>query len=519
MTDVAKILVGGITYPIKAPSVEDNGRNGDNLKFWTGVRTDYETLVDNLEIDDETLYYLTDTHEIYLGVLNIANYSGVRNIGEIVTSTLPLVDAGLHLLDGSVIASGGIYDAFVNYIERLWNDTPASSYTMNVTAVGSPTINTTTGIVSNFTAANYVYPATTVSFSAAAATANTWEEVFKFRTTTIGAEQSITGGNGGTWVHDVLIGTNGTFTLRLSSNGTSYDIFAGAGTHVVTANTDYWVKLEFTGTQYILSYSTNGQDFTPDITVNSVVHIESTPDLSYLGVRGNLGGPLSGSIDLKQCYIRINGVLWWNGATPVKRGFCTEAEWEQSITVRGCCGKYVWDSENRTVRIPKIVGFERRVIDENVVGVSAQPLTLTSGATQQVTNALCYVVIAEGYKLNVEVNIDNAVAALNEKVDKADLREVQCLVEKYRSGTSWYRIYSDGWCEQGGRVFISSGATVTVSLLKPFIDNNYGILHSYYVTSGVSYGCRVTTVNSTFFQLYNYTIDSYVTWHAEGYIL
>lgn len=36
-----------------------------------------------------------------------------RNIGEIVTSTIPLIDAGLHLLDGALINGSGIYSAFV----------------------------------------------------------------------------------------------------------------------------------------------------------------------------------------------------------------------------------------------------------------------------------------------------------------------------------------------------------------------------------------------------------------------
>lgn len=42
-----------------------------------------------------------------------------RNLGEIVSSTLPLTDAGLHLLDGSLIQGGGIYDKFVQYIANL----------------------------------------------------------------------------------------------------------------------------------------------------------------------------------------------------------------------------------------------------------------------------------------------------------------------------------------------------------------------------------------------------------------
>lgn len=42
-----------------------------------------------------------------------------RNIGEIVTSTIPLTDAGLHLLDGSLIQGDGIYADFVDYITGL----------------------------------------------------------------------------------------------------------------------------------------------------------------------------------------------------------------------------------------------------------------------------------------------------------------------------------------------------------------------------------------------------------------
>ena len=48
-----------------------------------------------------------------------------RNIGEIVTSTIPLTDAGLHLLDGSLLLSGGSYDAFITYIAGLVSTYPS----------------------------------------------------------------------------------------------------------------------------------------------------------------------------------------------------------------------------------------------------------------------------------------------------------------------------------------------------------------------------------------------------------
>ena len=504
MTDVAKILVGGVTYPIKAPSVEDNGRGGDNLKFWTGVRADYDHLVDNREIDDGTLYYLSDTHEVYLGILYIANYSSPRTLGEVVSATFPITDAGLHLLDGSLLTSGGMFDDFVNYMSNLWETTPASGYRMNVSTVGNPTLNSATGIASGFTTANYLYPTTSISFSAAASGADSWEETFKFKVTSVDTVQTITGENSGTYCHHININADGNFTLSLSSSGTAYDIFGGAGTHVVETNVNYWVKLAFTGTQYILSYSTNGQEYTEDIVVDSVVHIENTTDINYIGARGNLGYPLQGEIDLKECVIKIDGNIWWVGAGPIKRGFCTETEWQQSITTRGVCGKYVYDDVNKTIRLPKITGFVEGTAKEAKVGDGDKFLSPATTGTDPITNVLYYVVVAEGYRTPVEINIDNAVSAINNKVDKFDLREIQCLVDYYRSGTSWYRVYSDGWCEQGGRIYIGSGGTVGVSRLKPYINTDDGIFHSYYTTSVNSYGCRVR---------------SYVTWRTEGYIV
>ena len=50
--------------------------------------------------------------------------NGSIAIGQIISSIIPLTDAGLHLLDGSVIQGGGIYNAFVQYIANLVNIYP-----------------------------------------------------------------------------------------------------------------------------------------------------------------------------------------------------------------------------------------------------------------------------------------------------------------------------------------------------------------------------------------------------------
>ena len=51
-----------------------------------------------------------------------------RNIGEIVQSTIPLTDAGLHLLDGSLLSGSGSYGAFVSYIAGLYTADPTANY-------------------------------------------------------------------------------------------------------------------------------------------------------------------------------------------------------------------------------------------------------------------------------------------------------------------------------------------------------------------------------------------------------
>lgn len=50
-----------------------------------------------------------------------------RNVGEIVTSSLPLTDAGLHLLDGSLLQYG-IYKDFIDYIAGLYTSNSSANY-------------------------------------------------------------------------------------------------------------------------------------------------------------------------------------------------------------------------------------------------------------------------------------------------------------------------------------------------------------------------------------------------------
>lgn len=101
------------------------------------------------------------------------------------------------------------------------------------------------------------------------------------------------------------------------------------------------------------------------------------------------------------------------------------------------------------------------------------------------------------------------------------------IVETYINGTSWYRIYSDGWCEQGGYKATTSAAATsyTVDFIKQFKDTNYFFDRSpYWVQDGVvvysvfDNGYRTKTTSSVSFWMHENTIQNGTDWYACGYI-
>lgn len=88
------------------------------------------------------------------------------------------------------------------------------------------------------------------------------------------------------------------------------------------------------------------------------------------------------------------------------------------------------------------------------------------------------------------------------------------VTQTYVSGTSWYRVYSDGWCEQGGNGGNGAG---TVTLLKKFINTNYNITATATSSGATSaFGVNVKSKATNSFSYYNATGD--FMWRACGYI-
>ncbi len=208
--------------------------------------------------------------------------------------------------------------------------------------------------------------------------------------------------------------------------------------------------------------------------------------------------------------------------------FTTEEAWQSSYSTYGSCGKFVYDSVNNTVRLPKISDIVQGTSDINALGslVEAGLPNITGGYTNssrqefhpendvnftgafaktttvgntvttapnyagvgftfdasrsspiygksdtvqpQTIKVLFYIVVANAAKTKIQVDIDNVTTDLNNKVDKTDLHEVSAVVESFNNGSTWYRLWSDGWLEQGGHIEESSVNVVSITFPKPF---------------------------------------------------
>ena len=80
---------------------------------------------------------------------------------------------------------------------------------------------------------------------------------------------------------------------------------------------------------------------------------------------------------------------------------------------------------------------------------------------------------------NIGLNKTSTALVLVVKNDgtlyKKTIVDTTIVVETYSNGTDWYRIWSDGWIEQGGVGAITSGYG-PVTLLVPFTTTNYNVL-------------------------------------------
>ena len=202
--------------------------------------------------------------------------------------------------------------------DKVWIEPSGNDYNLinlhyaysNFTVVGNPSINTSTGVVSGFSQSSYL----TLPQSLNPAN-SPWEVKLKFTTSnsiTGGLFQTITSYSENGRFGICLLAAAGRLDFAISSNGSSW-LFDRTTNFTLATNTTYWVKFGWTGTTYYLDYSTDGTNYTRDITENGTTASYSSSNYTLLGIYStNFKDGFSGTLDLSDCYIKVNNSIWWN---------------------------------------------------------------------------------------------------------------------------------------------------------------------------------------------------------------
>lgn len=211
---------------------------------------------------------------------------------------------------------------------------------------------------------------------------------------------------------------------------------------------------------------------------------------------------------------------------------CTYDEYASDITTYGQCGKFALDTENEKFKVPTIKDGSYltqalsntelgKVYNESLPNIEGQCGFLglsvdstTGGAFAKINTSATGSYVAGGvksevtfdasrssstYQNNAKVQGDNVrvryfvqvangqinqsdmdwsafVSALQGKLNKDHSNDEKPYIEKtYVNGTSGYNLYSNGYCEQWGRVPAGEDSDYTITLLQPYKNTDYQV--------------------------------------------
>ena len=174
------------------------------------------------------------------------------------------------------------------------------------TVVGSLTI--TNGIASNFSASNYLQLQQPVILNE--------DSIIEFKTkinlSTISTYNGIIGYPNGYYFH-LIVPTDNKLSLYMG-NGSSWTLLNGQkGTTVLSANTDYYIKVIINKGNVKCFLSTDDITYTTEFDVNITITEEYNYNIVYGRSRAD-SQYLHGSMDLNETYIKVSGAYFFRGS-------------------------------------------------------------------------------------------------------------------------------------------------------------------------------------------------------------
>ncbi len=273
-------------------------------------------------------------------------------------------------------------------------------------------------------------------------------------------------------------------------------------------------------------------------------------------------------------YTKTQFSNFWNNyltSSTIRLNICTYTEYQQEVSTYGQCAKFAVDKSNSKFKVPlikdgaviqqaltdselgkaynaglpNITGTVGHVTFDDTGNIATGVFSLSAigggntisgnGNRQNVyfdasnsnsiygnsntvqMNAIAlrhFVVVANGQINQSTMDWSKWASNLQGKLN-VDLSNFPkpYIKETYVNGNSWYRLWSDGWCEQSG--YVNKDSVVT--LLKPYININYTLTFG---STGKSDGIpRSTEKSSTSFTYSSAKVANCpCNWVAKGYI-
>lgn len=150
---------------------------------------------------------------------------------------------------------------------------------------------------------------------------------------------------------------------------------------------------------------------------------------------------------------------------------------------------------------------------------AANKLYGASNTVQPESHEWVMCVVAYGIATNVgSVDIQNVMSAMNAvQAQVGEIPKPNAYVTKtWHSGTSWYRVWSDGFIEQGGSYTSSDSSKFTITLNKPMTTTYYhcDVTGGYNASTDRGWGFAYDKTTSNFKAV---VVEPKGTWEVHGY--
>lgn len=275
----------------------------------------------------------------------------------------------------------------------------------------------------------------------------------------------LTGNNNGLLLRFTSVGV---MRVWVSSNGSSWNLISdGAPGITLLPDKDYWIKAMWDGQTYSFAYSEDGVNYTTGATSWANTNpIYCNNGLLTLGGDNSESYPFLGTIDLNESYSYIDGERFWTG-----------------------CNYWSYKASDDGHRFIAPEDHDKLLDLYNRTGL--------------------------GWYYIVD--------ATNNRFKLPRGNQDRYIVKQISNATTWARIYSDGWVEQGG--IYNNGnndayvSDIIINLPIPMADNKYNVQLSHCRSVNTNlYGALVYKKNNS-----NFTIGNIIsfnpgsTWYVSGF--